>query len=66
MQARIGDRIILESEKVGQPDRTGEILGIVESPLGVNYRVRWDDGHETEFRPKSGSVRVVPAEHAKR
>ena len=65
MQARVGDRIVLESEKVGQPDRTGEILGIVESPLGVNYRVRWDDGRETEFRPKSGSVRIVPAEPAR-
>jgi hypothetical protein len=65
MQAKVGDRIILESEKVGQPDRTGEILGIVDSPLGVDYRVRWDDGHETEFRPKAGSARIVPAEPAK-
>jgi hypothetical protein len=65
MQAKVGDRIILESEKVGQPDRTGEILEIVDSQLGVNYRVRWDDGHETEFRPKAGSARIVPAEPAK-
>jgi Domain of unknown function (DUF1918) len=57
MQVRIGDRIVLESERVGQHDREGEILAVIDSPLGPNYRVRWDDGHETEIRPKAGSAR---------
>jgi Domain of unknown function (DUF1918) len=61
MQARIGDRIVLESEKVGQRDREGEILEIVDSPLGPNYRIRWDDGHVSEMRPKAGSARIVSA-----
>lgn len=65
MQAKVGDRIVLESEKVGHPDRTGEILGIADSPLGTNYRVRWDDGHESEIRPKSGSARIEPATSSK-
>ncbi len=60
MQVRIGDRIVLESERVGQRDREGEILGVSDSPLGPNYRVRWDDGHETEIRPKAGSARFEP------
>ncbi len=59
MQARIGDRIVLESERVGQRDRAGEILDVVDSPLGPNYRVRWDDGHVSEIRPKAGSARIV-------
>jgi Domain of unknown function (DUF1918) len=61
MQARTGDRIVLESERVGQRDREGEILEIVDSPLGPNYRVRWDDGHVSEIRPKAGSARIVSA-----
>jgi hypothetical protein len=61
MQAKPGDRIILESEKVGQRDREGEILEVIDSPLGANYRVRWDDGHVSEIRPKAGSARIVAA-----
>ncbi|GIW20029.1 MAG: hypothetical protein KatS3mg065_0325 [Chloroflexota bacterium] len=65
MTAKVGDRIIIESEKVGQPAREGEILEIIESPLGTRYRVRWDDGHESEIRPAAGSAKIVSAETAK-
>lgn len=61
MIGKIGDRIIIETEKVGQRAREGEILEVFDSPLGVNYRVRWDDGHESEIRPSAGSARIVPA-----
>ncbi len=61
MQAKVGDRIVVESERVGQRDRSGEILGIADSPLGANFRVRWEDGHESEIRPKAGSARIEPA-----
>lgn len=62
MQAKVGDRIVIESERVGQKDRVGEILEVMDSPLGVNVRVRWDDGHESEIRPKAGSARVIAAD----
>jgi hypothetical protein len=62
MKARAGNRIVLESERVGQGDRTGEILEVHESPYGPEYRVRWDDGRSTEFRPKAGSARIVASE----
>ncbi|HYO44471.1 MAG TPA: DUF1918 domain-containing protein [Candidatus Limnocylindrales bacterium] len=61
MQANVGDRIVLESERVGQHDRSGSILEVTESPFGPNFRVRWDDGHETEIRPKAGSARIIAA-----
>ena len=64
MDARAGDRIIVESERVGQHDRAGEILEVTDSPFGRNFRVRWDDGHTTEFRPKSGSARIEAAKTA--
>lgn len=60
MVGKVGDRIIVESERVGQAARTGEILEVVESPYGVDYRVRWDDGHESSFRPHAGSARIEP------
>jgi hypothetical protein len=66
MQAKVGDRIVLESERVGQKDRAGEILEVTESPLGDNLRVRWDDGHESEIRPKAGSARIKAQEPANR
>jgi len=39
---------------------------VFDSPLGVNYRVRWDDGHESEIRPRAGSARIVPAKQTAR
>ena len=61
MIGKAGDRIAIETEKVGQKPREGEILEVFESPLGANYRVRWDDGHESEIRPSAGSARFIPA-----
>jgi len=58
MIAKAGDRIIVESEKVGTPPRRGEILDVTESTLGVRYNVRWADGHESTFRPAAGSSRI--------
>jgi hypothetical protein len=62
MTAKVGDRIIVESEKVGQRDRSGEILEIIDSPYGVGYRVQWEDGHESTFRPSAGSARIESQE----
>jgi uncharacterized protein DUF1918 len=59
--ARPGDRIIVESEKVGTPPREGEILEVSETPVGPTFEVRWDDGRQTGFRPKWGSARIISA-----
>jgi hypothetical protein len=61
--AKVGDRIIVESERVGQPPREGEILAITRSAiptLAPSYDVRWTDGHVSSFRPAAGSARIVP------
>jgi hypothetical protein len=55
MAAQVGDRIIVESQKVGRAAREGEILEIIEAfavvglvaglvLYGTRYRVCWDDG----------------------
>jgi hypothetical protein len=56
-----GDRIVVESEKVGTPAREGIILEVIEGKSTMRYRVRWDDGHETTFLPYSGSAHVIKA-----
>jgi hypothetical protein len=60
--AEPGDRIIVESEKVGTPAREGEILQVTESPYGPTFEVRWDDGRRSGFRPAAGSARIIRAE----
>ena len=65
MVAKAGDRIVVESEKVGQAAREGAILEVIEASYGVRYRVRWDDGHESTIRPSAGSARTVEAAETK-
>jgi hypothetical protein len=65
MKTQVRDRIVVESEKVGRPAREGEILEVTETPYGTTYRVAWEDGHESTFRPSAGSARVVPAARRK-
>lgn len=61
MVAQVGDGIVVESEKVGVAERRGEILEVIPHPYGTEYRVRWDDDHESSFRPVAGSARIEPA-----
>lgn len=54
MEARVGDRITVESHKVGSKARTGEVVEVLTGADGsAHYRVRWDDGKETTFFPSS-------------
>jgi hypothetical protein len=66
MSGKVGDRILLESEQVGSPPREGEILEVVQGQLGVRYRIRWADGHESVLRPTSGAATIVPGSEKKR
>jgi hypothetical protein len=59
MDTQVGDRIIVESEKVGQPERVGMILEIIEASYGTRFRVLWEDGHESTIHPTAGSARTV-------
>ena len=55
------DRIVIDSDKAGQPAREGEILEIIEAEYGTRYRVAWDDGHESTIRPVGGTAHVIRA-----
>jgi hypothetical protein len=55
MDAKVGDEIVVDGLRTGDPPREGEILEILERGGVVHYRVRWDDGHETVFYPGSNA-----------
>lgn len=59
MVAMTGDRIKVESEKVGVAAREGEILEVIETADATRYRVRWDNGHESVVQPHGGTVTVT-------
>jgi hypothetical protein len=46
MQATVGDRLVIESNKVGSPRREGEIIEVRGADGAPPYVVRWSDGHE--------------------
>jgi hypothetical protein len=50
----VGDRIVVESEKVGAPARRGEVTGV----SGRMLTVRGEDGEQSTFVPSAGSLRV--------
>ncbi|HET9085585.1 MAG TPA: DUF1918 domain-containing protein [Candidatus Limnocylindrales bacterium] len=61
MAVKQRDRIVIDSDKVGQPPREGEILQVIEASYGTRYRVAWDDGHESTIHPTAGSARIIHA-----
>lgn len=52
---QVGDRVVLESEKVGRKPRAGVVTAIQGSLIGV----KWESGEESMFVPAAGSLRVV-------
>lgn len=61
MNGKPGQLIVVESESVGTPDREGEILEVIQGEVGIRYRVRWVDGHESVFTPSGGAAKILPA-----
>jgi hypothetical protein len=59
MEVKPGDHIVVEAETVGQPERQGEVLEVIEGETMVRYRVRWDDSHESLFIPAAGAMRIT-------
>ena len=60
VKGTVGDTIVVESERLAQPQR----LGIIEEVLQEQpprFRVRWEDGRETIFAPSAGAVTIRAA-----
>jgi hypothetical protein len=52
---QVGDQVVLESERVGQPSQTG----VITDTRGQLVHVRWDDGKESSYIPSAGALRVI-------
>ena len=65
MDGKVGDRIVIGTDKVGQPAREGEILEVIDHESGTEFVVRWDDGHESAIRPHGGNARIVERSEAR-
>ncbi len=65
MTARAGDKLVVESEKAGQPGREGEVEEVVQDDP-PRYRVRWTDGRTTIFAPTAGVARIEPKKKQQR
>jgi len=51
-----GDVVVISGHRVGERERTGEILEVLGGPDHVHYRVRWEDQSETLFYPGSDAT----------
>ena len=57
MQAKVGNRIVIEPAKVTQPGRAGTIEQVLRAEPPT-YRVKWEDGRTTVLAPAAGGARV--------
>ena len=57
MDARVEDRIVVESERAAQSARAGVIEEVL-SQDPPRYRVRWDEGRTSIFVPSAGVARI--------
>jgi Domain of unknown function (DUF1918) len=51
----VGDRVLVENEKVGAVTRSGVVTAVEDRLITV----RWDSGSESVFVPSAGSLQVI-------
>ena len=59
MIGKVGDTIVIESERADATGRRGVIEGVLQEQP-PRYRVRWEDGHASILAPSAGSARIEP------
>jgi hypothetical protein len=56
MQAHIGDRLIVQGNRVGTGRRFGTVMDVLGDPARPRLRVRWDDNRETVMFPDADTT----------
>jgi hypothetical protein len=57
MIGKVGDTLVIESERADATGRSGVIEEVLrEQP--PRYQVRWEDGHTSILAPSAGSARI--------
>jgi hypothetical protein len=64
MKGNVGDTIVVESERVAAPARTGVIEEVLQEQP-PRYQVRWENGHTSIFTPAAGAARIEPKKRQK-
>jgi hypothetical protein len=57
VKGHVGDRIVVESERVTQPARAGVIEEVLQEEP-PRYLVRWEDGRTSSFAPAAGVAMI--------
>ena len=57
MKGRVGDRIVVESERATRPGRAGVIEEVLQEEP-PRYLVRWEDDRISSFTPSAGVARI--------
>jgi uncharacterized protein DUF1918 len=60
MKAEVGNRIVVEAEKVGQSHRVGVVEEVLDEQT-QRLRIRWEDGHASILSPSAGAARIESA-----
>jgi hypothetical protein len=50
-EVRPGDVLAITGHRVGEIERTGEILEVLGTSERRHFLIRWDDGHESIYYP---------------
>jgi hypothetical protein len=64
MIGNVGDTIVVESERVATPARTGVIENVLQEQP-PRYEVRWEDGRTSIFAPSAGAARIAKKKRQK-
>ncbi|MFG2310869.1 DUF1918 domain-containing protein [Streptomyces sp. NPDC048566] len=56
MHAHAGDVMRFTSRKAGQPEHRATVVDVLGADGEPPYRLRYDDGHESEIFPGPGCV----------
>lgn len=54
--AEPGDLVVVHGHRVGDSQRTGEILEVLGEPAHPHFKVLWEDGRESVFYPSNDVV----------
>ena len=66
MKASPGDRLIVHGHRVGERDRSGEVVEVRGEDGAPPYVIRWDDGHQDLFCPESDAIIEHPSHPSNR
>jgi hypothetical protein len=56
IEIKVGDRVSIDTKKIGQVRRSGVVTGVSQGLSGVRYTVAWDSGASSSFTPGMGNL----------